>query len=168
MTRGLSAHAVARAVGVDFGERRVGIAIADPLGITVSPYGTFAPDEAIACLVSLKQKHGIEQIVIGWPLELDGSEGLIIDKVRTFVQAVSKKLPGTAIVGWDERYTSKMAERVVFSGARRRNHDNKAAVDRVAAALILQSYLDANPTTRLQQDRLSPQPDRNEMDENSV
>ena len=133
-----------RIVAVDYGKKRVGIAVADPLRLFAQPYGTYAPAEAVAALQKLQAEEGIETLVVGWPLLPDGSEGAATEWVRAFIGRLRKALPGVAIVRWDERYTSVRAKEAIrAAGARRKARRDKARVDAAAAAILLQEYLDA-------------------------
>jgi putative Holliday junction resolvase len=133
-----------RLVGVDFGLQRVGIAVADPLRIFATPLGTFGRKEAIKRLVDLHAAEVIETIVLGWPVLLDGSEGETTRLVSKFQRQLEGALPDVSIVRLDERYTSKMARRAIHeAGGKRSAREKKGRVDAAAAAILLQSYLDA-------------------------
>ncbi|WP_457654264.1 Holliday junction resolvase RuvX [Rhodocaloribacter sp.] len=133
-----------RIVAVDYGKKRVGLAVADPLRIFARPFGTFAPEEAVAALQRLHADEGIETLVVGWPLLPDGSEGEATVWVQAFIERLRAALPGVAIVRWDERYTSVRAKEAIrAAGARRKARRDKARVDAAAAAVLLQEYLDA-------------------------
>ena len=134
-----------RLVGVDYGTRRVGLALADPLRLFAQPYGAYAPDEALRVLQALRTEEGIETVVVGWPLTLEGKEGEATRRVQAYIRRLRKALPGTRIVRRDERFTSEMAKDAIrIYGVRRSGHpkDDKSRVDAAAAALILQDYLD--------------------------
>ncbi len=133
-----------RLVAVDYGKKRVGLAVADPLRIFARPFGTFAPGEAVAALQRLHADEGIETLVVGWPLLPDGSEGEATTWVQAFIERLRAALPGVEIVRWDERYTSVRAKEAIrAAGARRKARRDKARVDAAAAAILLQEYLDA-------------------------
>ncbi len=133
-----------RIVGVDFGLARVGIALADPLRLFATPLGTFAPKEAVRRLVELRKAEGLEAIVLGWPILLDGSEGETVSLVQKFERKLHGALPGVKIVRWDERFTSKMARDAIHAaGGKKSSREEKGRVDAAAAAILLQSYLDA-------------------------
>lgn len=138
----------ARLVGIDFGTKRVGIALADPLRMFARPHGTFRPAEAIEELKRIHAEEGIETVVIGWPLTLEGEEGTATERVQQYINRLRNALPGTVqIVKRDERLTSEMAKDTLRSiGAKAKGHpkDEKGRVDAAAAALILQDYLDAS------------------------
>ncbi|ARA91816.1 MAG: Holliday junction resolvase RuvX [Bacteroidetes bacterium] len=133
-----------RLVGVDYGRRRVGIAVADPLRLFARPYGTYAPEAAVAALRQLHDEEGIEVLVVGWPLTPEGEEGEATEAVQAFINRLRKVLRGVEIVKWDERFTSQRARQAILeAGARRKARRDKARVDAAAAAILLQEYLDA-------------------------
>lgn len=133
-----------RLVGVDYGRRRVGLAVADPLRLFAQPYGTYRPDEAVAVLQQLRDEDGIERIVVGWPLTPDGDEGRATQAVQEFINRLRNALRGVEVVKWDERFSSQRARQAILeSGARRKARRDKARIDAAAAAIILQEYLDS-------------------------
>jgi len=136
-----------RIVAVDYGTKRVGVALADPLRTFAQPHGTFTQQKAVDELKRLHAEQGIETIVIGWPLTLDGDEGIATERVQQYINRLRNALPdGIRIVKRDERLTSEMAKDAIRRfGIRRSGHpkDDKGRVDAAAAALILQDYLDA-------------------------
>lgn len=134
---------VARIAGVDYGNKRVGIALADPLRIFARPHGTFEPQRAVEELLRIHRDEGLEVIVIGWPLMPDGSESNMIPRVQEYVNRLRNAFPGMEIVTWDERYTSQMASTLLREAhPRRRFRKADGDVDAVAAAVILQDYLE--------------------------
>ncbi len=136
-----------RIVGVDYGRKRVGLALADPLRLFAQPYGAFSPDEALRVLHGLYDEEGIETIIIGWPLTLAGEEGAATEAVAAFITRLQEVLPEVPVEKRDERHTSEMARDAIRTyGVRRSGHpkDDKGRVDAAAAALILQDYLDAS------------------------
>lgn len=133
-----------RIVGLDVGDRRIGIAVSDELGMIAQPIGTLSstgwgPD--VRYIKNLADSYGAKRVVCGLPQQLDGSEGLQAEKVRAFGLQLEKA--GLTVEYWDERLTSVSAERVLLEGGLSRK-DRRAHIDKTAAALILQSYLDAN------------------------
>jgi putative Holliday junction resolvase len=133
----------ARIVGVDFGRARVGIALSDPLSKFAQPVGAFSPNQALEEIEKIRTRDGIATIVLGWPLELDGSEGESTQAVAAYQKRLEKTFPGLDIVRWDERLSSREAKRVIAaSGLRKSRRREKSNVDAVAAAIILQSFLD--------------------------
>ncbi len=138
-----------RLVGVDYGTKRVGLAVADPLRLFAQPLDTCAPDVAVEALRALDRRDGIETLVVGWPLDLDGEEGPATDRVRPFVNRLRNAFPGVEIVTWDERFSSARAKEAIrTAGAGRKARRDRGRVDRAAAAVILQEYLDERASER--------------------
>ncbi|MEX1054957.1 MAG: Holliday junction resolvase RuvX [Rhodothermales bacterium] len=132
-----------RIVAVDFGKKRVGLAVADPLRIFAQPEGTYSPDRAIARLQELSADPGIDTVVVGWPLTLAGKEGEATASVEEFARRLQKRMKGIRLVMWDERFTSEQAKQLlVESGLGRKARRDKGRIDAAAAAVILQEYLD--------------------------
>ena len=133
-----------RILALDVGDRRIGVALSDPTGIIASPLTTLRREaerkdqEAIARLI---EEHGAELVVVGLPLTLAGERGPQAERVVRFGDRLADAL-GVRVVYWDERHSTVDAERIVRSRARRRQAV-RGAVDDVAAAVILQSYLDS-------------------------
>jgi len=146
MTASLDAPAP-RIVGVDYGTKRVGLALADPLRMFARPHGAFTQREAVEELKRIHADEGIETIVVGWPLTLGGEEGVATERVQQYINRLRNALPDAVrIVKRDERLTSEMAKDALRdAGARRtgRIEEDRGRVDAAAAALILQHYLDA-------------------------
>ena len=132
-----------RILGLDYGEKRIGVAVCDELGITAQGLPTLirrTQKHDLEVLNRWIQQYSIEKIVIGYPLRLDGSEGIQCEKVKRFALLLEKNflLP---VMKWPETLSTKEAEEILISsGIRWRKRKEK--VDRLAACLILQSYLD--------------------------
>jgi putative Holliday junction resolvase len=137
---------IPRLVAVDYGTKRVGIALADPLRMFAQPHGTFTQQGAVEELRRLHAESGLETIVIGWPLTLEEEEGKATERVQQYINRLRNALPSSVrIVKRDERFTSEMAKDTIRRfGVKRAGHpkDDKGRVDAAAAALILQDYLD--------------------------
>ena len=135
-----------RILALDVGDARIGVAVSDPLGIIAQPVGLvtrvgWGPD--IAKITEFADQYGTRTLLCGLPLNMDGSAGGQADKVRAFAQQLEKK--GFTVTFWDERMTTVTAERALIEGGVHRA-DRKRLVDKTAAAIILQAYLDANTT----------------------
>lgn len=132
-----------RIVAVDPGNRRVGLAVSDPLGLFAQPLGTFSPDEAVERLRQFHAEHGIARLLVGWPLTLDGEEGEAVERVRPYFNRLRNAFPGVPVEPWDERFSSqRAAELLVNAGVRRKARAEKGRLDQAAAAVLLQEYLD--------------------------
>ena len=136
-----------RILALDHGTVRIGVALSDELRMIASPL-EFIPAEPIAeVLVKLRnliREKEVELIVIGMPRNMDGSYGPAAEKVREFTTALKDAIT-IPIKLWDERLTSAQANKLLISGGVRRDK-RKEKVDAMAAAIILQSYLDASPS----------------------
>ena len=136
-----------RIMGLDFGSRTTGVAVSDPLGITAQGVETIVrKDEnklrqTCARIEALIKEYEIEEIVLGYPKNMNNTAGERAEKTEAF-KAMLERRPGKPVILWDERLTTIAAERVLMeSGVRRENR--KAVVDKIAAVLILQGYLDS-------------------------
>ncbi|MGD9099317.1 MAG: Holliday junction resolvase RuvX [Anaerolineae bacterium] len=137
---------MARVLALDLGERRIGVAVSDPTGTVARPVTAIARAsrqddfEAIARLVD---EYEAERVVIGLPLSLDGSEGPQARQTRRYAERLGQALDAP-IEFWDERYSSVRAEEILREKkGKRRRRQTRGDVDATAAAVFLQSYLDA-------------------------
>lgn len=137
-----------RALGIDHGTVRIGIAISDELGMIAQPL-EFIPAEPFAGflkrLKEIIQDKQVDRLVVGMPRNMDGNYGPAAAKVREFV-ALLKEPIALPIKLWDERLTSAQANRFLIEANVRRDQ-RKQKVDKTAAAILLQSYLDSAPAT---------------------
>jgi len=135
---------MSKVLGVDFGDRRTGVAISDETRVIAFPRETLACprlEQAAAAVVRLAESEAVSDIVVGYPLNMNGTEGPRTQRTDLFMAEVAKR---TAIPlhKWDERLSTKIAESVLIEAGTRRE-DRKGVVDKLAAQVILQSYLDA-------------------------
>jgi putative Holliday junction resolvase len=126
---------------IDFGLKRCGLALSDPKRIIASPLQTIESIHLENWLEQEIPKRQIEEIVLGYPTRLDGSDSHVTENVRLLKSALEKKFPVIPIKLFDERFSSKMASEAIYQmGHKKKKHD-KSLVDQVAAAMILQEYL---------------------------
>ena len=135
-----------RIVALDIGDRRIGVAVSDELGVTAQGVTTIhrrSAEKDLAAIAELVATWRAESIVVGLPLTLEGTEGPRATSVRGFMRRLARVV-SVPIRAWDERFSTVTAERVLLdadlSRARR-----KEVVDKTAAVVILQHYLDAGP-----------------------
>lgn len=132
-------------LGIDFGDRRIGLAKSDPMGMLASGMDTFVWKDDLEIpvkhIVDLTKQYKFEKIVIGMPKNMDGSQGHRADATRRFALALEKEVD-VEISFWDERLTTVSAMRTLRAQGKKAAK-NKGAVDRAAACHILQSYLDS-------------------------
>ena len=136
-----------RIMGLDYGSKTVGVAISDELGITAQGVETITRSgegklrRTLARIAELSQEYRINRIILGYPKNMDNSAGARVKKTEEFADMVRRRT-GLPVVFWDERLTTVSAERVLMeSGVRREKR--KAVIDKIAAVLILQNYLDS-------------------------
>jgi len=130
-------------MAIDYGTRRVGIAVTDPLQIIATPVTTITPDKLIGFIKEFVIKQSLDEIVVGYPLREDGSFTHITAKVEQLIEQLKKKFPAVRLVKHDERYTSKMAvQSMVTGGTKKKERQKKANLDKISATLILQSYME--------------------------
>lgn len=132
-----------RVLGLDYGEKRIGVAVCDELGLTAQGLPTLirkTKKHDLDILRNWIREYSVEKIVIGYPLRLDGSEGIQCEKVNRFVTVLNETF-ALPVVKWSETLSTKDAEEILIqSGVRWQKRKEK--VDQLAACLILQNYLD--------------------------
>ena len=132
-----------KALGIDYGIKRTGIAITDAMQIIASGLTTVATHTLDAFISNLVQKEAIECFVVGDPKNLDGTATDSTGHVNGFVKRIKHTYPNIPIHQIDERFTSKIAKQsILASGVKKKVRQNKALVDQVSATIILQNYLD--------------------------
>lgn len=135
-----------RLLGIDFGTKRIGLAVSDPLGIIARPLETIANDSATLNKIKKVIKDlGVEAIVVGLPFNLKGERGQKALEVEAFIEFLksSTQLPVFEV---DERFTSSTAKDTLLQmGVKKKQRQDKSKIDLMAAALILQNYLDSAP-----------------------
>lgn len=140
----LSIPSLGRILAVDPGSRRIGVALSDPQRILAQPLTTLSSGgrrRDVQALVELAREHEAVAVVVGLPYHMDGSEGPSFASAVRLIEDL-RDASGLPVCGWDERLTSVQAERTLISaGVRRDKRRRKGTVDRVAAALILESFL---------------------------
>ena len=133
-----------RILALDYGTKRIGVALSDELGWTAQPLETFERrtlDRDIAHIAALVESHNVERVVLGLPLQLDGREGVAVRAMHEFTVKLEAGL-SVPVVRWDERMTTKAAEELLIAADVSRKK-RKGIVDRIAAAILLRSYLEA-------------------------
>ena len=132
-----------RIVGIDYGRKRVGVAVSDPLRIFASALETVPSAKIIEYLQQYAAAETIERFVVGYPVNLNGRPSEAAKDVDAFLNLLRKKFPSVPVSLEDERFTSVLAHRAMIDGGlRKMDRRDKAAVDKVSAALILQTYMD--------------------------
>jgi putative Holliday junction resolvase len=133
-----------RILGLDYGSKRIGVALCDELGLTGQGLTTIAwknKNQVVRALEVLVSSYGVEKIVIGYPLRLDGTEGIQCEKVNRFARLLEARL-SLPVIKWDETLSSQTAEDILIQ-SRMRREKRKQIVDKMAAGIILQGYLNS-------------------------
>ena len=134
---------MARIMSFDFGTKRIGVAVTDPMKIIANGLTTVHPKDIIDFLKKYLTTETVETFVVGEPKQMDGSDSQSAQHVKGFVNLLKKNFPEIPIEMMDERFTSKMASAAILqSGAKKKTRQDKALVDTVSATIILQSYME--------------------------
>jgi putative Holliday junction resolvase len=134
---------MARILSIDYGLKRTGLAVTDPMQIIATGLCTVETPQLMNFLKDYVSKEPVEKIIIGDPRNLDDSDTHITKDVALFISRLKKTFPAIEIIGVDERFTSKMASRAMIDmGMKKKDRRNKALVDEIAATMMLQEYLE--------------------------
>ena len=132
-----------RILGLDYGRRRTGVAVSDPLGVTAQPLVTWSGlcwNDVVEKVRTLISEMGVDRIVVGLPLSLSGKRGRMAREVERFTEHLERRI-SIPVTLWDERLTSTQARRVIHEIEEKPSR-NKEKVDLIASVLLLQNYLD--------------------------
>ena len=134
---------MARILAIDYGQKRVGLAVTDPLQIVANGLETVPTADVLDFLKKYLAKEPVEKILVGLPKQMNGEESEMMKYIRPFVAKLQKIFPEMEIVYVDERFTSVLAHRAMLDGGlKKKDRQNKALVDKISATIILQSYLE--------------------------
>ena len=132
-----------RIIGIDYGRKRVGVAVSDPLGIFASALDTVHSAKIIDYLKNYAEKENVVKFVVGYPMNMENRPSEAAKDVDVCLRLLEKHFPGIPVETEDERFTSVLAHRAMIDGGMKlKDRRDKASVDRISAAIILQSYLD--------------------------
>jgi putative Holliday junction resolvase len=132
-----------RIIGIDYGRRRTGLAVSDPLGIFASALDTIDSTKLIDYLKNYAIGERILRFVVGYPVNMDGKPSEAQADVDQFLKTLAKAFPEVPVTLEDERFTSVLAHQVMIDGGMKASQrKDKRSVDKISAAIILQSYLD--------------------------
>ncbi|MBC8046731.1 MAG: Holliday junction resolvase RuvX [Fimbriimonadaceae bacterium] len=131
-----------RILAIDYGAKRVGLAVTDTLQMSANGLDTIVENKTIDFLKKYIAENEVEKIIIGFPANLDGTDTHATQLVRNFIVHLQKTFPGIPVIKRDEAYTSKMAVRALIdSGMKKMERRKKENIDKMSAVLILQEYL---------------------------
>ena len=135
---------MARILSIDYGKKRTGLAVSDPLQLIAGGLATVSTSELFNYLQQYLQREQVEKIIIGKPLQSNGEPSENLGRVEQFVNRWKKAVPQIPIEYYDERYTSVLAHRAILdSGIGKKARQNKALVDEVSATILLQDYMES-------------------------
>jgi len=133
-----------RILAIDYGKKRTGIAVTDPLRIIATPLDTVLTLELLNYLTAYLKKETVDEFVVGMPKTLLNQDSEIAPLVRTFVEELKKNFPEKTVHLADERFTSNMAmQAMIDGGMKKKDRQVKSNVDKISATIILQSFLTA-------------------------
>ena len=132
-----------RIIGIDYGVKRIGLAVTDPLQIFASPLMTVITTEFYKFITGYLETDDVDAFVIGYPVQMNNQPSASVTYINPFIKRLKKTYPEKHIYLADERFTSQMAIRtMVEGGVKKRDRQDKSMVDKISASIILQSFLD--------------------------
>ena len=132
-----------RVLSVDYGVRRTGLAVTDPLKIIAGGLTTVETPQLLKYLKEYTAKEAVERFVVGLPKQTNGRDSENLPRVLAFVEQLKKNFPDVPVDMWDERYTSVLAHQTMLqSGIGKKARQNKALVDEISATIILQGWME--------------------------
>lgn len=135
-----------RVLAIDYGLKRTGIAVTDPLRIIATPLETVLTQDLLKFLKAYTLKEPVDEFVIGMPKTLANEDSAIAPAVRKFISVLTREFPEKPVTEVDERFTSRMAQQAMIAGGmKKKDRQVKGNADKISATIILQGFLDATP-----------------------
>jgi putative Holliday junction resolvase len=132
-----------RIIGIDYGKKRVGLAVTDPLQMFASPLTTVNTQEFNSFIDEYTKTEQIDGYVVGYAVQMNNTPSESVKYIEPFIRKLKKRFPGKPVYLEDERFTSKIALRTMIAGGvKKKKRQDKKIMDKVSASLILQSWLD--------------------------
>ena len=133
-----------RILAIDYGRKRTGLAVTDILRITANPLLTVDTKDLMNWLAEYFRKEPVDEVVIGPPTPMNGEDSESMNYIRPFIGVFKKTFPDKPITMYDERFTSVLAHQAMIAGGmKKKDRQNKAVVDKIAACIILEGYMDS-------------------------
>jgi len=133
-----------RILAIDYGQKRVGLAVTDPLKIIANSLDTVPAHEVLTYVVNYVAREDVEKIVVGLPKQMNGTDSQSMQFIEPFVKKLKAALPTIELIYVDERFTSVLAHKTMLDGGlKKKDRQNKGLVDRISATIILQTYLES-------------------------
>jgi putative Holliday junction resolvase len=141
-----------RIMGIDYGSKRVGLAVTDTTQIIASPLATVHVNELEAFLLDYVSKEPVDEFVLGFPVQMNNKPSQSVKYIQPFLKRLSALFPDKPVHLTDERFTSQIALRsIIEGGVRKKKRRDKSIADRISASLILRSYLEKRSFEKLKQ-----------------
>ncbi len=138
-----------RILALDYGKKRVGIAVSDPMGMIANGLATVSESGVRAYISEYLKKETVDEVVVGYPFQMNNQPSEAVQYIDPFIRWFKKKYAEIPLVTFDERFTSKMALQAMRDGGlRKKGRSRKGLADKVSAVIILQSYLDSKMRNR--------------------
>lgn len=133
-----------RILAIDYGKKRTGLAVTDILRITANPLITIETKQLMTWLQDYFAKENVDEVVVGYPKQMNGEDSESMQYIRVFLAQFEQTFPSIPIKLYDERFTSVLAHQAMIDGGMKRSQrQNKMMVDKIAACIILEGYLDS-------------------------
>ena len=133
-----------RVLSIDYGKKRTGLAVTDPLQLIANGLATVATPDVLDFVLDYVRRERVERIVVGRPRQTDGTDSENMKRVEPFVNRLRKLMPDVPVVYYDERYTSVLAHQAMLDGGlKKKARQNKALVDEISATIILQGWMES-------------------------
>lgn len=135
---------MARLLSIDYGKKRTGLAVSDPLQIIANGLTTVETPKLFDYLADYLRKEEVERIIVGLPKQMNNEPSENMKRVEPFVNRLRKLYPGIPVEYYDERFTSKMAQQTMIdAGLKKKDRQNKGMVDEISATILLQGYMES-------------------------
>jgi putative holliday junction resolvase len=132
-----------RIIAIDYGTKRIGLAVTDPMQMFASPLVTVSPAEFDGFIDEYLKKEEVDEFVIGYPLQMNNQPSEVVRYINPFIKKLKKRYPEKNILLADERFTSQMAFQAMLNGGvKKKDRHDKSMIDKISASIILQSFLD--------------------------
>ncbi|MGM0530926.1 MAG: Holliday junction resolvase RuvX [Bacteroidota bacterium] len=136
-----------RILSIDYGKKRAGVAVTDPMKMIANALDTVHPNELMEYLAGYMDKEPVETIVVGYPKQMNNQDSESVQYIRPFLKKLKEQFPNVTVELEDERFTSSMAQDAMIQGGmKKKQRQNKANVDKISATIILQSFLERKTT----------------------
>jgi putative Holliday junction resolvase len=138
-----------RILAFDYGRKRIGLAVTDPMQIIASPLTTVSPSEIESFLQDYLKKEIVDEFVVGYPVQLNNTPSESVKYINPFLKRLGKMFPDKPLHLVDERFTSKIAlQTMIAGGVKKKDRRDKTLADKISASLILQSFLEKRNFTK--------------------